>query len=266
MAQLGHAELYSRAVPQLNGLCRARLQTPESQFRICTAWNPGPRTNHLEPRATVKDSSIEQMRVSAWPGRWLRQKQLWSEALCRQAAQRLRRLACHQRHSTPGGCPVPHPRWCHWEGPDGSGGGKPAAAPTPPIREDCSINRAAVEELEHQFSRSGSGVCVESGGRQSGGQLSPELVDLCIYVIDVARGRQKARARASWHYPLRPVVDQPKSILPPWWAPTWRLMQRDTGAHLRGGPTLVLHQLRSARGALSRSRPFCWRQLPKIHP
>ena len=55
------------------------------------------------------------------------------------------------------------------------------------IREDCSINRAAVNELERQFP-SLDLVMVESGGDNLAASFSPELVDLCIYVIDVAAG------------------------------------------------------------------------------
>ena len=55
------------------------------------------------------------------------------------------------------------------------------------IREDCSINRAAVAELERQFPGLDL-VMVESGGDNLAASFSPELVDLCIYVIDVADG------------------------------------------------------------------------------
>lgn len=55
------------------------------------------------------------------------------------------------------------------------------------IREDCSINRAAVGELECQFPGLDL-VMVESGGDNLAASFSPELVDLCIYVIDVAAG------------------------------------------------------------------------------
>ena len=55
------------------------------------------------------------------------------------------------------------------------------------IREDCSINRAAVGELEAQFPNLDL-VLVESGGDNLAASFSPELVDLCIYVIDVAAG------------------------------------------------------------------------------
>lgn len=55
------------------------------------------------------------------------------------------------------------------------------------IREDCSINRAAVSELEGLFPGLDL-VMVESGGDNLAASFSPELVDLCIYVIDVAAG------------------------------------------------------------------------------
>ena len=55
------------------------------------------------------------------------------------------------------------------------------------IREDCSINRAAVAELEEKFPELDL-VLVESGGDNLAASFSPELVDLCIYVIDVAAG------------------------------------------------------------------------------
>ena len=55
------------------------------------------------------------------------------------------------------------------------------------IREDCSINRAAVADLEGQFPDLDL-VMVESGGDNLAASFSPELVDLCIYVVDVAAG------------------------------------------------------------------------------
>ena len=55
------------------------------------------------------------------------------------------------------------------------------------IREDCCINRIAVEELEHKFTTLDL-VFVESGGDNLAASFSPELVDICIYIIDVAAG------------------------------------------------------------------------------
>ena len=55
------------------------------------------------------------------------------------------------------------------------------------IREDASINVAAIETLELRFP-SLDLVFVESGGDNLAATFSPELVDLTIYVIDVAGG------------------------------------------------------------------------------
>ncbi|NJN91965.1 MAG: urease accessory protein UreG [Leptolyngbyaceae cyanobacterium SL_5_14] len=55
------------------------------------------------------------------------------------------------------------------------------------IREDASINLVAIEQLERQFGNLDL-VFVESGGDNLASTFSPELVDLAIYVIDVAAG------------------------------------------------------------------------------
>lgn len=55
------------------------------------------------------------------------------------------------------------------------------------IREDASINLVAVEQLEHNFGNLDL-VFLESGGDNLAATFSPELVDLTIYVIDVAAG------------------------------------------------------------------------------
>jgi urease accessory protein len=55
------------------------------------------------------------------------------------------------------------------------------------IREDASINLAAVAMLEKKFEDLDL-VFVESGGDNLAATFSPELVDLTIYVIDVAAG------------------------------------------------------------------------------
>lgn len=55
------------------------------------------------------------------------------------------------------------------------------------IREDASINIEAIEALEAQFSDLQL-VFVESGGDNLAATFSPELVDLTLYVIDVAAG------------------------------------------------------------------------------
>lgn len=55
------------------------------------------------------------------------------------------------------------------------------------IREDASMNLAAVEELIARFPGLDL-VIIESGGDNLSATFSPELADLAIYVIDVAAG------------------------------------------------------------------------------
>ncbi|CAD5935229.1 MULTISPECIES: urease accessory protein UreG [Planktothrix] len=55
------------------------------------------------------------------------------------------------------------------------------------IREDASLNLAAIEQLETKFNHLDL-LFVESGGDNLAATFSPELVDITIYVIDVAAG------------------------------------------------------------------------------
>ncbi|MDA9170610.1 urease accessory protein UreG [Alphaproteobacteria bacterium] len=55
------------------------------------------------------------------------------------------------------------------------------------IREDASINLLAVDEMKHKFPDLDL-ILIESGGDNLAATFSPELVDLSIYVIDVAMG------------------------------------------------------------------------------
>jgi urease accessory protein len=55
------------------------------------------------------------------------------------------------------------------------------------IREDASINLAALAELRHRFVDLDL-IFVESGGDNLAATFSPELADLTIYVIDVSAG------------------------------------------------------------------------------
>jgi len=60
------------------------------------------------------------------------------------------------------------------------------------IREDASMNIAAIEDMNLKFPR--AELCfVESGGDNLAATFSPELADLTIYVIDVAAGEKIPR-------------------------------------------------------------------------
>src|SRR5690606_29261990 len=55
------------------------------------------------------------------------------------------------------------------------------------IREDASINLAAVAEMRQRFPKLDL-VLIESGGDNLAATFSPELADITIYVIDVSAG------------------------------------------------------------------------------
>ncbi len=60
------------------------------------------------------------------------------------------------------------------------------------IREDASMNLAAVEDLQQEFPGLDL-VFIESGGDNLSATFSPELADLTIYVIDVSEGEKIPR-------------------------------------------------------------------------
>jgi urease accessory protein len=60
------------------------------------------------------------------------------------------------------------------------------------IREDASMNLAAIGDMNQRFPQ--ADLCfVESGGDNLAATFSPELADLTIYVIDVAAGEKIPR-------------------------------------------------------------------------
>src|ERR1700739_3488324 len=72
-------------------------------------------------------------------------------------------------------------------GPERIMGVETGGCPHTAIREDASINLAAVSEMRAKFPKLDL-VLIESGGDNLAATFSPELADLTIYVIDVAAG------------------------------------------------------------------------------
>ena len=62
------------------------------------------------------------------------------------------------------------------------------------IREDASVNMAAIAELNKEFPNLEL-ILLESGGDNLAATFSPELVDLTIYVIDVCMGADIPRKK-----------------------------------------------------------------------
>jgi len=76
--------------------------------------------------------------------------------------------------------------------PDRIIGVETGGCPHTAIREDASMNLAAVEELTQRH-KNLDVVFIESGGDNLSATFSPELADLTIYVIDVAEGEKIPR-------------------------------------------------------------------------
>ena len=83
--------------------------------------------------------------------------------------------------------------------PDRIVGVETGGCPHTAIREDASINLAAVSDIVRKWPKLEI-VFVESGGDNLAATFSPELADLTIYVIDV-QGRTR-------HHAVRPPGDQ----------------------------------------------------------
>ena len=127
------------------------------------------------------------------------------------------------------------------------------------IREDCSINRAAVEELEGLYPDLDL-VLVESGGDNLAASFSPELVDLCIYVIDVAAG-DKIPRKGGPGITRSDLLVINKIDLAPLVGADLGVMERDT-ERMRPGRPWCFANLRSGEG-LDKVEAFLLQQLPE---
>ena len=126
------------------------------------------------------------------------------------------------------------------------------------IREDCSINRAAVAELEAAFPDLDL-VMVESGGDNLAASFSPELVDLCLYVIDVAAG-DKIPRKGGPGITRSDLLVINKIDLAPLVGADLRVMEHDT-VRMRGERPWCFTNLNSGEG-LDQVEAFVWQQLP----
>jgi len=83
-------------------------------------------------------------------------------------------------------------------------GGCPHAA----IREDVSLNVAALEQLMERFQGDIDLLFVESGGDNLAAHFGRELADYTVYVIDVSGGDKIPRKGGARHHPERFAGDQ----------------------------------------------------------
>ncbi len=113
------------------------------------------------------------------------------------------------------------------------------------IREDASINLAAIEQLEQRFTALDL-VFLESGGDNLAATFSPELVDLTIYVIDVAAG-DKIPRKGGPGITKSDLLVINKTDLAPLVGADLNVMERDA-KKMRGNKPFVLTNLKTQAG------------------
>jgi len=113
------------------------------------------------------------------------------------------------------------------------------------IREDASINLAAVAELRARHPDLDL-VLIESGGDNLAATFSPELADLTIYVIDVAAGEEIPR-KGGPGITRSDLLVINKTDLAPHVGASLEVMERDA-RRMRGSRPFVFARLRAGEG------------------
>jgi urease accessory protein len=116
------------------------------------------------------------------------------------------------------------------------------------IREDASMNLAAVGELNKRIENLDI-VFVESGGDNLSATFSPELSDLTIYVIDVAAG-DKIPRKGGPGITKSDLLVINKTDLAPLVGASLEVMERDT-KKMRGDRPFVFTNLKQQEGLKS---------------
>jgi urease accessory protein len=113
------------------------------------------------------------------------------------------------------------------------------------IREDCSLNLAAVETMTRRFPGLDL-VLIESGGDNLAATFSPELADITIHVIDVAGG-EKIPRKGGPGITRSDLLVINKIDLAPHVGADLAVMERDT-KRMRGERPYVFTNLRAGQG------------------
>ena len=113
------------------------------------------------------------------------------------------------------------------------------------IREDASMNLAAVADLEVRFPGLDL-IFIESGGDNLAATFSPELADLTIYVIDVAEG-EKIPRKGGPGITRSDLLVINKIDLAPHVGASLEVMARDA-KRMRGERPFVMTNLRAGEG------------------
>ncbi|MBF0335253.1 MAG: urease accessory protein UreG [Alphaproteobacteria bacterium] len=129
--------------------------------------------------------------------------------------------------------------------PDRIIGVETGGCPHTAIREDASINLAAVDEMTARFPDLQI-VFVESGGDNLSATFSPELADVTIYVIDVAAG-DKIPRKGGPGITRSDLLVINKIDLAPMVGASLEVMDADT-RRMRGARPFVFSNLKTGQG------------------
>ncbi|GBE09048.1 urease accessory protein UreG [bacterium BMS3Bbin11] len=113
------------------------------------------------------------------------------------------------------------------------------------IREDASMNLAAIDDLTQKFTRLDV-IFIESGGDNLSATFSPELADLMIYVIDVAGG-EKIPRKGGPGITKSDLLVINKIDLAPYVGASLEVMRADT-ERMRGDRPYVMTNLKESQG------------------
>jgi len=113
------------------------------------------------------------------------------------------------------------------------------------IREDASINLAAVDEMRKKF-RDLDLILIESGGDNLAATFSPELADITIYVIDVAGG-EKIPRKGGPGVTRSDMLVINKIDLAPYVGASLEVMARDA-ERMRKGRPFVMANMKTGQG------------------
>ena len=119
------------------------------------------------------------------------------------------------------------------------------------IREDASINLAAVAQMQRAFPELDL-VLIESGGDNLAATFSPELADLTIYVIDVAQG-EKIPRKGGPGITRSDLLVINKTDLAPYVGASLSVMESDT-KRMRGERPFVFTNLKAGEGVTTIAR------------
>jgi urease accessory protein len=129
--------------------------------------------------------------------------------------------------------------------PERIAGVETGGCPHTAIREDASINLAAIAEMRQKFPDLDL-VLIESGGDNLAATFSPELADLTIYVIDVAAG-DKIPSKGGPGITRSDLLVINKTDLAPHVGASLDVMERDA-KRMRGARPFVFTNLKTGSG------------------